>query len=619
MFYYQGNNSDYYAKPANNEVHVQVTDDKIIYNLDAGEYEIDCCLLSLNRDVVIKGCGKKSGSNSPEYTKLIVKKEITLNDSNNQNDNAVLNFRGNENHPISVEISDLAIEIQITQEEADAANKFITSNETQIIKCHHVKSLEISNVAISTRNIETSCVEVRRGTNVAITNCNFINYNRRKKGHGIVLNGEINNVLIEHNDFIKYGGGGIISLKGVNSFDGVNISQQINKKNIKIRYNNFYCQNENGSRDENDSCFIGENSGKWSGAIDRVVNIYTNQEENKVLYQNTNQLVQSDVPCQQIVMGVHLLNNNFYINAPILHLFTIAFDRYTTFKDVSIRNNIIQYGSWSFDGYNDPTSGNHITRELIDFCLYYDFMYETTLPGAYDLTSKEPFHITGNTITCGSNVKNPITGNNGQYMADNHICVHMRGTRVLFNENLILCSKGEYSGDENTTAHKGIELFHVSKKGGEIVFCDNHCEGLKFIAHITSSSIGDIPMARLTGLRNYIQGDTRIVFNNVVESHVKFVDNDIISDYPIIFLNGFANSGTATFVANHVYRVLSRVTNYSIPYANIYYSTSCVVNEASLICCDNIFDGIDNTPMYSFVPSTMQVIHSKNIYSEFID
>ena len=575
-----------------------ITEKEIIIELGEGAFTLDFNILFHNHDIIIKGQGSgKTFLNVPKNIDYI--------------DDAILNIQADHGSEINVSLSGLTIWASVLKQHAESANFKLTQNESYLIKCYNAKSFVMNDVRIWADNLATTCVDIRRGFNIDIRESEFKNFNRRWTGGNIWLRGDIENVVIEDNDFYKYGNDEVIGLYDTNNFIGVNDADEISKMNVEIRYNRFYCQDGNGGT--NPSGIINEtgSQGKWDGCNQRFVTFFTNQDNNKELGPN-NELVQRSTPCHQTINGVHLDNNEFHINAPLSHLITVAFDKYTTFKDVTMRNNIIDYGDWKVNG--SPSSW----KELMDFCVYYDTIYDASvIEGDYDRFSDEPFVITGNTITCGTNMRNVHTGSAGQYYSDNHICIDLKGTKVLFNNNYINCIREAYTPDEDSFANKGIEMFHSGEKGGEIIFNNNRCEGLRCLASWSSGG-NPLTICRLRGNGNYLQGNPRIIHVNVLECYEFMSDNEIVCDYPIFFLEEFANIGTAIFIGNRVYRDLSRVPRFTTAYGHIYYTgvsgSGNNIQSMKLICCDNIFDNISNSSMYSYLQSAMRTIHKNNVF-----
>ena len=554
-----------YSLPTFLEGSVDINDEDLIIELGEGTFSLDFNLLFHQHNITIKGQGS---------TKTILNIPISVN----YVDDAIIIFQGDWGHEISVSIHGLTINGSISKVQAETASNKIVQNESYLIKCYHAKSFDMKDVKFRADNLKTTCLDIRRGHNIIIQGNEFVNYNRRWTGGCIWLRGDIENATIEDNDFYKYGNDEVIALFEVNNFSGVNNSDEISKKNVNIRYNRFFCQDDNGG--ENQEGIITETGGRgtWHGCNERFITVFTNQDGNKEYDANHN-LVQRPIPCHQTINGIHLYNNEFHINAPSSHLFTVVLDKYTSYKDISLRDNIIDYGHWTVDG----NSLNF--QELIDFGIYYDIMYDSSvIDGDYDGFNIEPFYITGNTIRCGSNIRNIRSNEGNSYYVDNHIIVDIKGTKVIFNDNSVLCEREAYTADEQNFANKGIELFYCGSKEAEVVFCNNHCEGLRALMLLTSSGTA-IPKGRVWGSGNYLQGNPRIIFVNILESHVFMINNEIICDYPIFFLEEFADTGTAVFTGNRVVRDLSRAIFFTTAFGHIYYTGSqgYSVNETYLL------------------------------------
>ena len=582
-----------------------------VINLGNNVYNMDYSLVLKNHDVTIRGNGQNN-------TVIRIGNNISLGNGIHSIFKIFGEFDENTDEKIAVEISDLTIMTDVSQQEANSHSSDLTQNVTHILEFRNLRSLVMRNVRIISKNIVTTCIDIRRGYNIDIRNCTFANYNRCSAGGVLWLRGDTVNVTVENCDFYKYGGDEILGIWGTNNFEGYNIISaenqlaginEIHKKNINIRHNRIYSQDENGG--ENHESIITESGSTWNGCIERFITLYTNQTSNTVSGGSLN-----SIPCHYILNGIHFDNNEFYINSPIRFLFTIALDKYTTFKDISINNNIIKYGTWTVDGVS------YINKSLTDFIIQFDTQYDNSpIPGNYDLTSDEVFRINGNTIECGSNAR--YSENN--YYVDDHRCLDVTGVHVIFNENHIVFSRGDYSEDEATYANKGIRLITCRQKGCKVRFNNNHCEGLMSLLRAEGKNTAYISRIDVKGYGNYLHGNPRIFQMCVNECHVSLVNNDIVSDYQSFFLSEFADAGTAIFMGNRVYRDLSRVTNYTVPRGHIYYTGAAgSTNNTSMrfICCDNVFDNIlYSSSMYSDLEriTNIKKIHKNNIFADLIE
>ncbi len=564
-----------------------------------------------DHDIVIKGAGMGK-------TKLIIDESDGFI---NYDDDSIFNFQGEDtsNHfrPISVRIQDLTIQTCISKSETEGTSlSKIAHNTSYLIKCYNVKSLVIHNVEVQASNLTTTCLDIRRGKNIDIRGCVFANYNRRWGGGGIFLRGDTENVNIVDNTFYKYGNDEVIGLWGSNSYFGYNQADTISKKNINISYNRIYCQDTNGA--ENSSNIINESPSKWAGCNQRFIALFTNQDDN-VEKVSESVYAQRDTPCLYTINGVYFTHNEIHINAPIDYLFTIALDKNTTHKDISINDNIIKYGTWEK------------TETLVDFSINYDTPYNyTQIEGNYDQFSDEAFHINGNTIICGQNSFYNTVKNGNNYRVDDRVCLDINGVTVHFNNNHINYTRHSFDLQvEANSPYSGFDLFRTTlKKGGTVLFNDNHCLGLMRLMNASGTKEKSIPIIKLFGKGNYLLGNTRIKYANVAESHVSLIGNELICDYTLFLLSEFADRGTVIFTGNRVHRDRTRVQCNTDLHCQLFYTANPNDNDTNitslhLICCNNTFDNVvfNSSSMYYDFPwiSTIKAIHANNTFADYVE
>lgn len=588
-------------------------------NLGTGTYDMTSSLVLKDYNLTIKGNGKNK-------TFIKITKDIYLPVGIHSVFKIIGDFGDQVDNQISVEISDLTIYTDVSQEDANLGGTSLTGSVTHILELRNVKSFVMRNVNIINKNVLTTCVDIRRGFNIDITDCVIANYNRRSNGGGLWLRGDTVNVSVQHCDFYKYGGDELIGIWGTNNFEGYNIISEANqlagineihKKNINICHNRIFCQDENGG--ENTQAIITENGNQWEGMIERLITIYTNQDSNTVVGG-----AQNEIDCHFYLHGIHFDDNEVFVNSPISHLMTVALDKHTTFKDITINNNIIKYGNWTTDEF---LSG---PKKLVDFSLYYDTIYDySQIPGNYDSWSDEMFCIIGNTIECGSNARTQKVKDNTEYYEDDHRCLDMEGVKVLFNENRVIYTRpNDNTPDLVTSANRGIKLFSTSSKGGSVIFNNNYCKGLMLLMKATKTTNNNesMPFVNLIGSHNFLHGNPRIVQQNVDECHVSLIGNELISDYQLFLISEFAKTGTVIFNGNRVFRDLSIVGNYSTPKCQIFYTgtTDSDTNIESLqfMCCNNIFENVIYASLTYHdlqVLSSIVSIHKNNIFADIVE
>lgn len=610
-----------YSLPSFLEAVIDATEKEIVIELVEGEFILDYPLMFLDHDIVIKGAG-------------IGKTVLIIDESEeffHHEDDAVFNFQGADSQangfiPINVRIEGLTIQTNISKAEVETPfdenhpenSSWIAHKQSYLIKCYNVKSLIMHNVEILTENLMTTCLDIRRGENIDIRGCVFANYNRRWVGGCVWLRGDLENVCIVDNDFYKYGNDEVIAIWGSNSYFGYNEANEISKKNITISYNRIYCQDTNGG--QNTSAIISETvqgrPGNWTGCNQRFIAIYTSQLDN--VMKVNNESVARDTPCLYTIDGLHLTNNELFINAPIDYLVTIALDKYTTHKDICIDNNIIKYGNWV------------ITGDLVDFSINYDTAYDYNSDSeSYVLFSDEAFKIVGNTIICGQNRYYNKTSNGITYSVDSHTCLELNGVVVHFNKNLIKYTRVDFSLDEGSHPHKGLQLFYTASKGGTVIFNENRCEGLMNLMRglNNDTTTEHTSVVNLIGKGNYLYGSPRIDYTNIDESHVSLIGNELVCDYQLFLLCEFANSGTVIFEGNRVYRDMNRVTTYTTPKGQMFYTSTNTaqtnITSMKVVCCNNIFENLiyDSSLMYGDFQkvSLIQLKHSNNVFANHVE
>jgi len=604
-----------------------VTDREIEIMLGEGTFNFGNGIFLSGHDVVIRGAGM-------DKTILIFTSTIDYKDD------ALFNFQGTADDEISVEFRDMTVKTNVVASMVSPSTSKLISSSSYLIKCYYVHSFVMRRVHIQIANLACTCIDIRKGSNIDIRQCKFENYNRRTVGGILWLRGDIENVHVIDNTFYKYGNDEAVAIWSTNNFVGVSVGDEFSKRNIHICHNRFYYGDDT-------SVLYGTSikTNLWDGVVDRFIAIFTNQDDytgdstgdntddstddstDNITYESTYESGNEDEnedACRHIVNGIHLDNNEFHINGAISHLVTVAFDKNTSFKDVNLNHNIIDYGT----GWHTAGSASS-WAELMDFCIYYDTNYcanEKNDSDAYIAYSDETFSIVGNTITCGSNVYNVLestdaSGNTTTYNQDNHIVLDYRGARVLFADNLVRCTRDEATSDEVDFANKGVIMLHSGFKSGEILFKHNHCEGLHALATITAFRYDKyvdnvIKTCRIDAEGNYLQGDTRILLQDVKEAHIIMRDSELHSEYPIFFLEEFADQGSAFFRGNLVCRESRLSGDLSKGYFIYTGSSASNVTSARFICEGNVFHNIAKTNVYPSLPSTVTCVHKNNIFKD---
>ena len=197
----------------------------------------------------------------------------------------------------------------------------------------------------------------------------------------------------------------------------------------------------------------------------------------------------------------------------------------------------------------------------------------------------------------------------------------------MFNENRVICTRPCYTQDEATSANKGIKLFSTSSKGGSVIFNNNYCKGLMLLMKATTTNNNEtISFVNMKGSHNLLHGNPRIVQQNVDECHVLLIGNEFISDYQLFLISEFADKGTVIFNGNRINRDLSRVSNYSTPKCQIFYTgttdANTNINSLKFMCCNNVFENVIYATLTYHdlqVLSSIESIHKDNIFADLVE
>ena len=531
--------------------------------------------------IVLKG-------NTKETTILQINSSICYGDV----DDCIIGIKGANNRFIDVEIGDLSIVTDIIPSDIPSGDvPKIIRYESYLVKIYRAKRIHIHDVCIHAENIPTTCLNIRKAHNIHIHDSEFINYNRCSTGGGIWLEGDIIHARIHHNVVRKYGNDEALAMWCVNNLDGCNedLAYAV-KRDVQICFNQFY----NEKLIESDA---------WTGVNDVFLKIYTDQTANKRIIND--KIVDNPVPTFHTVEGLLIANNEFRMNAKVSHVIELAFDKYSTVKDIAVSRNTITYGgNWV-----------EVGREIIDFDINYDYVYDST--SGQDTYCDEPIRVVGNSVTCGRRVYSTYDG-----IVDwKHLCLNIRGVKVLFADNIITGEQGEYSSTEADLAHQGIRLLSSYHKGGEIVMVNNHCTGLQKLGDFRSRLSGVPTKVKLTALGNYLKWDLRInTETDVVEADYTLRDNRMESDYPILCLKYFAVSGSLIFDGNNVRIVHDRVPSSGNDRGYLYHgSTGGSVQSMKVVCSGNIFNFPLTNSMYGALPAVAQLVHKNNCFSDIIE
>ncbi len=574
------------------------TEEKLEIIIDyEGELTLPNSLIFNHQDIEIRGKGKELTT-------------ICVNDKFDFTDDCIIGVMGNpshnggKEHPVAVKITDLAIKSEVNRciyEQQDKPTKFVQG--CFAIKIYCASKVEFHSIKIHVEDIACTNVDIRKGENINISDCEFINYNRQMMGGVIWLRGDIKNANVRNNVIRKYGNDEAIGIWSVNNYIGISDgATEIRKEHIHINGNEFYNEIvpyipnteietiDDFTPDENmpsidlpdriDTGIIGD----WDGAIDRYLVIFTNQDDNLVKTQDGTSIVLSKTPVRHIVKDVHVNGNTFHMNAPVKITASFVFDTYTEYEDISFNDNLMIYSNWQ--------NGTFDTKSFygpMDVSVLYDVCYgegnELDAINAYSGLCNSPVEVCRNIFKSNCHVN---------VYEDNefHSCLNMEGTNVIFNDNTI-----EYTYKSNYNypldfAKAGYIMLYGSSKSFNVIAHRNWAKGLMAIMVASkenpTNTAGFVPIesVSLEAKDNHFEGDTRIFARNVQNATYNCCNNYIKSDYELCLLVEQAQYQSVTFCNNVVAR---NIINPSRNKIAIYFTQGTPYQRCLFVATDNTF------------------------------
>ena len=498
---------------------------------------------------------------------------------------SVIKIAGNEEVPVSVNISDLVIRYDSTGKkgeslpEATDARKLgneIGSDEEYLIKCYFVKGFTMTNVETELNDVICTNLDFRDCEDVEIHDCRFVNNSRCREAGCVWMRGNVINVSVHDNEFYKYGNDELFAVWNDGKKDDNNLFKDIyvTQRNISFCHNKVYYK-PNGE---------GIEKNKWNGLCNVLLTISTNQEL-MVIGSGNEDGVQHI--CYTTVSDVELCDNEIFIDAPVNQVLRLAFDRYTTYSEINVRGNKITHSGWSYVLSGGNTMNN---RHLTDFAVYYDmeFAAEGCQTEALDTSfCNEPIMICDNTIL------SDFKSNKGDD-DEAHVCVDAGGVNVWFEHNTVRNRAKMFANEDNSLS--GIILLQSFDLSSRFYLRDNMCSGLNDLASVRSKR--ESVFVEITAVGNDFAGDTRIYCGDgeltLPNLTLNFFNNKFCSDYPVFFLQGFSKKGVVRFRGNYVERCDNRVVGYGQEDVNIQkgvlvYSINLVVDSMLVDVKDNVF------------------------------
>lgn len=332
--------------------------DTVFITFGEGDYYINGSVNILPNSV-ISGAGK-------ERTRILFS-----NDGSFQGD-YLINFDGKKGQSISVEISDLSLNM------VPHDTLWLKANTPKyILKFINVDGVKIHDFNSTLFNAHTTTMDFRVAHNVMIDHCELVNHNNSDGGGIIWLRRDNRNVTITNNKLVKYGDDEMLAIWEGGDDTSVMCPESGLKENITFA--------------NNEVRFV-----KCSGAQDMICSVQL------ALYN-----FGTDKGTHIHWRNIAIRDNTFYYDSPIRTWLSIRFNQTDTHENVSVTGNTVTYtGAAGFEG------NSHSDIEVHD-------------AGA---TANEAVEIAGNTFHSAMLVKDKY-GGNGHY----HLIID--GATVNYHDN----------------------------------------------------------------------------------------------------------------------------------------------------------------------------------------
>lgn len=432
-------------------------------------------------NVTLSGCGSKS-------------KFILCNGSDNKDfkaftDDTFLEFIGTKNHPISVDIQNLSIDLQEHTGFWWLNSPNGKRNAKFAVKIYHAHRVNVNKVNSTLKNALCTTFDLRVCTNISFSNCRLTNFNNCSEGGIIWIEGATSNVNITNNVLNKYGNDEALGIYG--SHQEINNGHisfgNTSKKNIHIS-GNIFNYGYNGKD-------------KTKVMNDVLISLFSNGYENGYV-------------CT--MEDLEFSDNRFNISDPMRITLQFKVDTPDTYNRLLVQNN-------TFLNTTENSGGEQFYKTDIKITDKSNFSQQPSI------------EISNNSFVNESAV---LT----QWGSTGLSHIQLAGGNVLFS--------GNTTNDEQAQEHKKGGILAYITAGSILNLEDNNAKGLAMIGCI--SDAGGVDNVVINASNNIFEGITTIYSDKVQQIDVNFTNNTFRSDNMNFFLQEFAKEGTVVFNHNNV-------------------------------------------------------------------
>lgn len=460
--------------------HLPTNDHAIITLSKKGLYYLSGTVVA-KCNVTLSGCGSKS-------------KFILCNGSDNKDfkaftDDTFLEFIGTKNHPISVDIQNLSIDLQEHTGFWWLNSPNGKRNAKFAVKIYHAHRVNVNKVNSTLKNALCTTFDLRVCTNISFSNCRLTNFNNCSEGGIIWIEGATSNVNITNNVLNKYGNDEALGIYG--SHQEINNGHisfgNTSKKNIHIS-GNIFNYGYNGKD-------------KTKVMNDVLISLFSNGYENGYV-------------CT--MEDLEFSDNRFNISDPMRITLQFKVDTPDTYNRLLVQNN-------TFLNTTENSGGEQFYKTDIKITDKSNFSQQPSI------------EISNNSFVNESAV---LT----QWGSTGLSHIQLAGGNVLFS--------GNTTNDEQAQEHKKGGILAYITAGSILNLEDNNAKGLAMIGCI--SDAGGVDNVVINASNNIFEGITTIYSDKVQQIDVNFTNNTFRSDNMNFFLQEFAKEGTVVFNHNNV-------------------------------------------------------------------
>lgn len=415
---------------------------------------------------------------------------IFIQNSPNHTDDCFLGFKARRPATTAVRLHDLSMKTEPHD------GLWWTEPEMRYaVKICYAHSVTVERVDIEVDNAYIGNLDTRVCSNIVVRDCVLKNFNNCHAGGGLSVRGDTHNVLIEKNEFYKYGNDEMLSIFGY--FDEtysykVSYPDTCYKTNIRVNKNKF---------------FAGGYKGK--NPTDTIIDTYFTFLLYKI----------GDDHVVNIADGFDFTDNEFHIDVPMHNLITVTFDKYTHHRGVRFSGNKVTYtkNAGQADSWYD------------DFCIR-----DTSI-------GSDSIYIHDNTFDVACDWESSWGDNNYSHLS-------MSGGNVSYYNNKFT-DRGTVPAFSNRD-YTGCNLVTFREEGGKVTLRNNTVKGLYLLARLSEAS--QVAPSRLDARDNYFEGNTRIHCGNAARLDLNMVNNTIRCRDGGFLLDTWAQTGTLSLLRNNI-------------------------------------------------------------------